>query len=255
MRIIGFAGRKRSGKTTLSKYLAEEYDAKIVTVADALKYLLCDILNVSYEDLLTMKDDGKPHLFIVDERCIDIISEQIEVSKDKVTNVLPIGTQIKDVRAMLQVIGTDLIRKLRPTWHVDKMTEAILSYGEDTIVTIDDVRFPNEVEKIKELGGETLFVVRPYYNDWSTHESENSLFWRDFNYNNILINDFKFVEPFIEKYSHMLDDIINDKPYDNPFSRIFIDGYNDNLHDYFLDISKVMPNPLVIEDIKTLKLR
>ena len=51
LRLIGFAGRKRSGKTTLAKYLKNEENAIIITIADFLKYLCCDLMNMSYEEL------------------------------------------------------------------------------------------------------------------------------------------------------------------------------------------------------------
>ena len=39
LRLIGFAGRKRSGKTSLAEYLKNEENAIIITIADFLKYL------------------------------------------------------------------------------------------------------------------------------------------------------------------------------------------------------------------------
>ena len=49
--IIAFAGRKRSGKTCLCKMLQQEENAVIITIANYLKYLCCELMNMSYEEL------------------------------------------------------------------------------------------------------------------------------------------------------------------------------------------------------------
>ena len=55
--IIGFAGRKRSGKTMMAKHLEEKYDATIVTIAQSLKELCANLLDLDVEKLNFYKDD------------------------------------------------------------------------------------------------------------------------------------------------------------------------------------------------------
>ena len=72
-KLIGFAGRKRSGKSCLSKMLVEEENAIIITIADYLKYLCCDLMNLSYEELNYKKDNGYTFDVVPDERWFKII--------------------------------------------------------------------------------------------------------------------------------------------------------------------------------------
>ena len=53
--IIGFAGRKSSGKTELAK-VAEKNGFKIVSFATPLKRLISDMLSISVEELNNRKE-------------------------------------------------------------------------------------------------------------------------------------------------------------------------------------------------------
>lgn len=189
-RIIGFAGRKRSGKGTLCKGIKDFYEPKTITVtiADSLKYLCCDLLGLSYRDLNKMKDDGTVFNTVADERWVDIISRATNIEKSVVYQEIN-GRKFTDVREVLQVVGTDLIRKYVPSWHIDKAIERVLSYGDDKVIVLDDVRFPNEKKMIEEIGGDVFFVIRPNCWDVSNHPSETALQYTDFEANRVIIND------------------------------------------------------------------
>ena len=196
--IIGFAGRKRAGKTCLSKYLTEKYNGTIVTVADALKHLCCDLCGFKdIEELNTYKDKCTSWSFNkVKEapRWAKIICNEVfvEYTDKEYHEILKLIGEIKTytVRDILQFVGTDIIRKYKPTWHVDKMVEAINNAPTD-IVCVDDIRFPNERAAVEKLGGTVFFIVRPDLTvDVSNHESEISLTWPEFEDNRIIINSF-----------------------------------------------------------------
>lgn len=196
--IIGFAGRKRAGKTCLSKYLTEKYNGTIVTVADALKHLCCDLCGFKdIEELNYYKDKRTSWSFNkVKEapRWAKIICEQVfgEYTENHYNKVLELLSEIYtyNVRELLQFVGTDIIRKYKPTWHVDKMVEAINNAPTD-IVCVDDIRFPNERAAVEKLGGTVFFIVRPDLTvDVSNHESEISLTWPEFEDNRIIVNTF-----------------------------------------------------------------
>ena len=93
--------------------------------------------------------------------------------------------KFKTVRQLLQFIGTDLIRKYNTNWHVNRIRKMI---DKNKNYVFDDVRFKNELNLVKELGGECWFIIRPIINNVSNHESETSLTWRDFG-NKIIINN------------------------------------------------------------------
>ena len=186
--IIAFAGRKRSGKTCLCKMLQQEENAVIITIANYLKYLCCELMNMSYEELNEKKDNGYTFNVVPDEKWFNIISKRTNISIEDIKNELQ-GKHITSIRELLQVIGTDVIRKYNENWHVQKMIEEIESYSEDKLIVIDDVRFPNEKEAILNRSGEVFFIVRPNVSEVSNHASETSLKWQDFDYRHIIIND------------------------------------------------------------------
>lgn len=213
-RIVAFAGRKRSGKGMLAQGM-KEYDPKtvIVTIADNLKYLCCDLLNVSYADLNRMKDDGTTFSKKVDGRWISIINKETGIDSDVVCQEIG-ETVFTNVREILQVIGTDLIRKYVPEWHIDKTIETIKSYGEDRTIVVDDVRFPNEKRKIEGLGGDVFFVIRPNCWDVSNHMSETALSYEDFAPNRVIINEYS-KEDMVEYFNliYFNGELVNNEEY------------------------------------------
>lgn len=188
-KIIAFAGRKRSGKTELSNFLKEEYNAVIITIASYLKELCAELLSCNMNKLLQMKDDGTVFEYKLNKKWLHILHNKTNIPKDVIEKEL--GNVIfTDVRQMLQVIGTDLIRKYNPNWHVEQMVNEIKSYGDTRLITIDDVRFPNEKEAIEQLGGEVFFIIRTSNClNVSNHISERSLTWKAFDDNHIILND------------------------------------------------------------------
>lgn len=187
-KLIGFAGRKRSGKTCLAKMLQQEEGAIIITIANYLKYLCCDLINMTYEELNDKKDNGYTFDIVPDERWFKIIDKQTKIGVDNIRKELQ-NKHITTIRELLQVVGTDVIRKYNENWHVQKMIDEIESYSEDKLIVVDDVRFPNEKEAILKHFGEVFFIVRPNILQVSNHTSETSLKWQDFDYQHIIIND------------------------------------------------------------------
>lgn len=192
-KIIGFAGRKRSGKGMLANAI-KEYDKNtiVIAVADNLKFLCAELLNVTVERLNRMKDDGTTFREKVDGRWVTILNHRTNLSDETICREIK-GKIFTNVREVLQVIGTDLIRKYRPNWHIDKTVERIESMLDDESFTgnivIDDIRFPNEKCAIEKLGGEVFFVIRPNCIDISNHPSETALKYTDFLTKNVIIND------------------------------------------------------------------
>lgn len=193
-KIIGFAGRKRSGKGVLSEHLQSKYDATIITIAEALKGICCDYLNLSLEQLNIEKD--KNSVFHINwDDLSKFLSKELNVPYNdiitRVTNVIDLSDGMlvqNNIRELLQIIGTNIIRDINPNWHVDKMVSNIQKATSD-IVVVDDVRFTNEKEAIESLGGTVFFVLRPDLSvEISNHSSETGLTWTDFNENRVLIN-------------------------------------------------------------------
>jgi len=116
---------------------------------------------------------------------------------------------LMSVRELLQKLGTEAIRDgLHPNAWVNalmceykrpKMSE----YNPSNWI-ITDVRFPNELEAVKDVKGLTLKVVRPVKKSKTTarlHPSETSLDKAEFDYE--IINDGS-IEDLIEKVRQIL---------------------------------------------------
>jgi hypothetical protein len=203
-KILAFAGRKRSGKGVLSNIIKEKYDGVIVTVANYLKFICCDILNCTLDELNQKKDNGTTFSLYPDERWFKIISGKTGIDVKLIENDLS-GINFTNVRQMLQVIGTDCIRKHNPDWHVNCMIKDIKSYiSNGKTVAVDDVRFPNERKAIEELGGECFFIIRPINANISNHISETALTWNMFDEKHIIINEDTLNE-FKENFEWHLD--------------------------------------------------
>ena len=210
-KIIAFAGRKRSGKGMLAKGMREySPNVVIIAVADSLKLLCCKLLKITYDELTQMKDDGTTFEAKVDDYWVSTIKHEVKISDNIIRNEIG-GRVFTNVREVLQIIGTDLIRKYSPDWHIDKTIERIKSYGDDKIVVVEDVRFPNEKRRIEEIGGDVYFIIRPNYWDVSNHPSEKALKYTDFNDNRIIINEYS-KEQMIEYFNalYFTDEYINE---------------------------------------------
>lgn len=186
--IIGFAGRKRCGKGAITTYLSKEYGATIVTVASPLKDLCCEMLNCSLEQLNYDKDNGTNQFSINVEHASVVLNKYFNMISTEDCRTMMIEGNISSVRDLLQFVGTDIIRKHNPNWHVEQLIKNINAV-EDGLVVIDDVRFPNERKAVEDLGGTVFYIIRPDLSiPISNHSSETSLHWYDFDDNRVIVN-------------------------------------------------------------------
>lgn len=103
------------------------------------------------------------------------------------------GNKNEEGRALLQRVGTDVVRKQDPDFWVNFMKSVLKLFdGEWDYVLIDDVRFPNEIEGLMDdFNVISLRVERPRYENHLTdeqrqHESEVAL--DDYNFTYHLFN-------------------------------------------------------------------
>ena len=178
--IIGFAGRAHSGKTELSK-ICEKYGFIRLYFALPLKQLIADLIDTTIDEVNKLKTVNNE--YILNENKIKLLSERTNIDYDWLFNILN-NKIFHNTRELLQFIGTDIIRTKNNKWHVEQIKNMI-QYDKNYV--IDDVRFPNEVEMIKEIGGILFFIIRPNLEHVSNHISETSLKWQDFD--NLIIND------------------------------------------------------------------
>lgn len=155
MHLIGLTGLRRSGKSTVSEFLCREFGFVELSFGDPLKRAVQEIFGLRREQLW---------------------GDEKEVV-DPYWGVSP--------RALMQVIGTDLVRDALPrhlppsfrgnVWRsvAEMRLNAARMNGAQAVV-FSDVRFPDEVEFIRNQGGQIWHVERPSLeaDDASAHSSE-----------------------------------------------------------------------------------
>jgi len=128
--IIGLIGKKRVGKTTFSDYLVDKYQFKTIAFADPIKESAKIIFNLTEEQV---NGDLKE---IIDKRW-DLTPRQI-----------------------LQKLGTEGCRNIfgQDIWI--KRLKMELSKEENNNIIVSDIRFPNEAEAVKEMGGKLIKIIK-----------------------------------------------------------------------------------------------
>ena len=151
-KIIAFAGRKQSGKTTSAEFVSNLFyqfgDSKIYNFAYPLKNLCIDILGLEYNQCYGSDED-----------------------KNQLVNCYWDNKQLT-AREVLQIVGTDMFRKMQNHVWSNATIRQILR-EQPNVAIIADCRFPNEVDAIKNVGGIVIKLTRNPYN--SNHASEIAL--------------------------------------------------------------------------------
>ena len=86
------------------------------------------------------------------------------------------GQKDEKGRRLLQYLGTDLVRQRDPDFWVDHLVRTLTVLdGEWDIVLIPDTRFPNEIQKFKDVGFNVTYmrVIRSNFKSPLTEEQQN----------------------------------------------------------------------------------
>lgn len=174
-KIISFAGRKQSGKTTASEFVTKIYNelvnpakldmAKIYNFADPLKKDIC--MNI---------------LGLTHSQCYGE-----DIHKNELVNCFWDGKQLT-AREVMQFVGTDIFRKMQNNVWADSTIKKIVT-EKPGLAIIADCRFPNEVSAIKNAGGIVIKLTMNPFN--SDHESETALDMQNYDHSNfdLVINN------------------------------------------------------------------
>jgi hypothetical protein len=145
----------------------------VIYFADYLKDMVCKCLDINRDTLEKIKD--KEMIFDLSNKK-GYIANELQVNE----NIIGDLSLFKSVRQILQILGTDIIRKYNPDWHINK-TIIHLQENKDKKFCIGDCRFLNEKKMIENLGGECWYIIRPNQLNISNHISETQLNWSFFN--------------------------------------------------------------------------
>lgn len=127
--IVGLAGRKGSGKSTVAEILKDKFGYRTMSFATPLKDMLM-AMGVTEDEIYN----------------IDLKEKPLERFGGK------------SPRELLQLLGTDFARNMVAEDVWVRALEARID-PKDMLV-IDDVRFPNEAEMIRDHGGKIVRVIR-----------------------------------------------------------------------------------------------
>lgn len=219
IKIFTFSGRMRSGKGVLANALKEKHGAVIISMADELKKLCCAVLSIETGDICTRdklnelknSETKFEHPITFSDFSIGYLSQRIDVPETDIKK-LTVNFSFTTVRELLQKLGTDIIRTLKPDWHILRTLKHISELPPGTFVCVDDVRFKNELEAFRKNGARTFFVIRTNAETISNHESETSISWEDFNMSDIILNigqEKQLVDEFISEYENSFDGVVD----------------------------------------------
>lgn len=227
MKLIGIHGKARSGKDEVTHILSETYGFKRVSFADKIRDLSVIYFNLSPDELRDHKtkfsreilqgigSTVRNRLFDVEKQFVGIpekgISkfpkwvEEIAIEEFKLEPIL-LPTKRKEVKTILNGIINMFNENLDDFLKVIKshQTDIWINYLFDNyiknkselidyVLVIPDIRYKNEMKKIKDLGGKTIKIERvdnPPIEAGSEHESENDLI-DEMDWDFILLNEHK----------------------------------------------------------------
>ena len=164
-KIIGITGLKGSGKDTIGDIICKNFDFQKVAFADKLK----DVVSVLFNWDRKMLSGFEPEDREIREKPDEFWSKKLE------TEFTP--------RMALQKIGTEVMRNnFNKSIWVYCLENKLLNEDKNFVVT--DVRFRNEIEMIKRLGGTIIRVERCNRPEWWNLASEfNALNLNEYNGN------------------------------------------------------------------------
>lgn len=164
-RIIGIVGPAHSGKTALANQInqfitdnAPDMQVARLSFADPIKDIVSMLFKWDRQRLSSSDPADKQWKETPDEEWASIL---------EIHGFSP--------RVAMQMIGTDLFRDhlSKDFWIniLNKKIELIME-NPNSVIIIDDVRFPNEANMIRRLGGEIIMVAAPNTSSNSEHISE-----------------------------------------------------------------------------------
>ena len=219
MKIVGIAGKKQSGKNTVANILHgivlkeqgmiseytissdgklliktdeilewAEFDitrkddefvsyaekamypyVKLYSFADALKTICIDLFNIPFENVYGTNEQKN-------KKISHLKWNNMPSRKNKDTRRTKIGSMT--AREFMQYFGTDIMRKIwEPIWCKNAVNRIVAEQSGLAIVA--DVRFPNEVDIIKDAGGIVIKLNRNLFKD--EHPSETQLDKKNYN--------------------------------------------------------------------------
>lgn len=196
MRIIGLAGEKGSGKSTISKFFVESERFTEIAFADPIKAALIKITGLERKYFYDQdyKELELPYFVTIDHDFLDKLYNIVENDwqilltqemKERIDNFA--GTVIKTPRELMQTVGTDILRHyVRDDIFIVLLFSRLKEISGNAVVS--DVRLHNEREALKKAGAKLMRIKRNSLIKKDNHISENDL-GNDSEYDAVIKND------------------------------------------------------------------
>jgi hypothetical protein len=214
-KIIAFSGKKQSGKNTCANFIYSTYMANLKI---SKKIHINDLGEIEVSDLFGKKEYSgifnperydstdfilqqaltkvNPHIKLYSfaeplktDICINILGlsyEQCYGSDNDKNSITDLQWENKNLTArdVMQIVGTDILRKMKPDVWTSALIRKIKS-DNPNLAIITDCRFPNEVDCIQDNEGVVIRLTRS--TSGSQHSSEtildrNNYAWDNFDY-------------------------------------------------------------------------
>ena len=181
--ILGFAGKAATGKTTAARHLAAVLDMQVLIIPmarvlrDEVEAFLREIGAADHVPLVYGSQEDKVRTFYVNEskarqKCN---AWQLFIDEHHDIQDRP-GLTAVTVRRILQWWGTEYRRAQDPDYWTKAWGHKVSQLDlHKTLVLVDDVRFMNELNVIREFGGLIVKIERPGFDGANNHSSETSL--------------------------------------------------------------------------------
>lgn len=232
-KIIAFSGKKQSGKSTCSNFIYANYFCQLPEVVSAgideygcLEYesnnaiQKFDVFDY-YHKLDNLDEQTSNYVELLEKHvkiysfadilkkqiCIDILGLEYQqcygTDKDK-NSITSLKYQGKNLtaREAMQIVGTDFFRSLSTNIWPESTIKKI-NKENPSLAIINDCRFPNEVEYVKNNNGIVIRLTRQNTNE-SEHQSERILDQDNYDWNNfdyVLDNQYMTIN---EQCEHLL---------------------------------------------------
>lgn len=151
-KVIGLSGYAQVGKDTVAQVLVQKYAFERIAFADSIR-------NFLYE---------------VDPIVGQVANEPIYLSKLVDRDGWEVAKQSPEVRRLLQRTGVAARNQWAKEFWISQALKKMFPAGPRQYV-VTDVRFPNEAEAIRLLGGEIWRVTRGDSKAVNSHVSESAL--------------------------------------------------------------------------------
>jgi hypothetical protein len=146
MNVVGITGLAGSGKSTVANYLVEAHGYTRLSFAGPLKKMLRTLNPIM--GLNPLAHSAATRVMPLDKVFSAYCEDELSVKDSEYG---------PEYRRLLQVLGTDCIRAVDPSFWVKAAVAQMTD--EDGKYVFDDVRFPNEAEVIKEINPWGLWHV------------------------------------------------------------------------------------------------